>query len=106
LNRDIFLVNAAMNEDACPIRFFCGHPVDAQRRGEAFVAEAARLEVPEQADVVLANSFPMEADLRQSVKCLGNTLEACRPEGVMLGCVKCSDGLGRCFFLKKRCPTD
>ena len=40
-----------------------------------------RLDVPEQSDVVLTNSFPMDSDMRQSVKCVGNTLQACKPEG-------------------------
>ena len=104
LQREIFLVNAAMNEHARPTRFFCGDPVQAHRAGEAFVENMARLEVREQSDVVLASSFPMDSDLRQSVKCLGNTLYACKPEGVMMGCGRCEKGLGEMPLPKKTLP--
>lgn len=101
LGKDIFVVNVAMNEQAKPTRFFCGDPIKAHRAGEAFVENAARLKVSEQADVVLTNSFPMEFDLRQSVKCLGNTLYACKPGGVMMACAKAQVGLGEMPLPKK-----
>lgn len=60
--------------------------------------------MPQQADVVLANSYPMDLDLRQSVKCLGNSLYAAKPGGVLLGCVKCQEGLGEIPLAKKTLP--
>jgi nickel-dependent lactate racemase len=104
LRREIFIVNAVMNEDAKPARFFCGDAIIAHRAGEAFVEDLARLDVPEQSDVVLTNSFPMDSDLRQSVKCLGNTLEACKPDGVMLGLCRCEHGLGEMPIPPKTVP--
>ncbi len=104
LGREVFIVNAAMNEEAEPTRFFCGDPVKAHRAGELFIEEVAGLDVPEQADVVLTNSYPMEPDLRQSAKCLGNTLAACRPGGIMMGCLKCETGLGEMPLAKKTLP--
>ncbi len=104
VGRDIFLVNAALNEQARPTRFFCGDPIQAHRSGETFVADLARLEVPEQADVVLANSFPMDADMRQSAKCLGNSLFAVRPGGVLLGLARAENGLGEMPLAKRTLP--
>lgn len=104
LQRDIFIVNAAMNEHAQPAKFFCGDPVMAHRAGERFVADTVRLEVPEQADVVLANHFPMDADLRQAVKCMGNSLYASKPGGIMLGFARCVNGLGEMPLAKKTLP--
>ncbi len=104
LNKDIFIVNASMSEEARPMRFFCGDPIEAHRAGEEFVAGLLRLEVPEQADVVLTNSFPMDLDMRQSAKCLGNTLYACKPNGVMMGCVRAEHGLGEMPLAKKTLP--
>jgi len=104
LQRDIFLVNAAMNESAKPVKFFCGDPVEAHRMGERFVEDAVRLEVPEQADVVITNSFPMDADLRQSVKCIGNTLYASKPGGIMMGLARSVNGLGEIPLAKKTLP--
>jgi len=104
LGRDIFVVNAAMSELARPTRFFCGDPVQAHRAGEAFVESLVRLEVPEQADAVLTNSFPMDLDFRQSAKCVGNTLYASKPGGVMMGCLRCEHGLGEMPLAKKTLP--
>ncbi len=104
LRKEFFIINVAMSELAEPTKFFCGHPIKAHRMGEAFVERAASLEVPEPADVVLTNSYPMEFDLRQSVKCLGNTLYACKEGGVMMGCVKSEFGLGEMPLPKKTLP--
>jgi nickel-dependent lactate racemase len=104
LGKDVFVVNAAMNERGRPTRFFCGGPIRAHRTAQEFVQELARSDVPQQADAVLANSFPMDADLRQSIKCVGNSLYACRPGGVMLGCVRCEHGLGEIPIPRKTLP--
>lgn len=104
LGRPVFIVNATMNEQAKPTRFFCGDPIKAHRRATGFVAELAGIDVPEQADVVLANSDPMNADLRQSIKCVGNALYACKPGGVLMGCVYCEHGLGEIFVPKRSLP--
>lgn len=104
LNREIFIVNAAINENAKPSRFFAGDPVLAHRMGESFVEKTLSLKVPEQADVVIANSRPMDADLRQSVKCIGNTLYASKPGGVMIGMARAINGLGEMPLAKKTLP--
>jgi len=104
LDREIFIVNATMNERGELTRFFCGDPVAAHRRGVAFIREHLGLEVPEAADVVLANAYPMDSDLRQSIKCVGNTLYAARPGGVLLGCVRCEHGLGEIAIPSKTLP--
>jgi len=104
LRKEIFIVNVIMNEDFQPARFFCGDPVEAHRAGVALSREVAANAVPEQADVVLTNSYPMDEDLRQSAKCLGNALYACRPGGVMMGCVRCVGGLGEMPIPKVTLP--
>ncbi len=104
LGKEIFIVNAVMNEEARPTHFFCGDPVSAHRAGEAFVQDLVRLDVPEQSDVVLTNSFPMDSDMRQSVKCVGNTLQACKPQGVMMGFCRSENGLGEMPIPKKTLP--
>jgi lactate racemase len=104
LGKEIFVVNAAMNEQGRPINFFCGDPIQAHRSGESFVENLLRMDVPEQADVVVTNSFPMDPDLRQSAKCLGNTLYACKPDGVMMGFLRCEQGLGEMPLAKRTLP--
>jgi nickel-dependent lactate racemase len=104
LSKDIFVVNAILGPGNRPVRFFAGHPQAAHQAGVEYIRTRVRLDVPEQADVVLANSHPMDLDLRQSVKCLGNSLYAARPGGVLLGCVRCEDGLGEMPLAKKTLP--
>ncbi len=104
MNREVFIVNAAMNENARPVRFFCGDPILAHRAGEAFVEGSCRCDVPEQSDAVLTNSFPMDTDLRQSCKCLGNSMYACKPRGVMMACARSEQGLGEMPLSNKTLP--
>lgn len=92
--REVFAVNAAMNHDVQIVRFFCGDPVDAQRAGADFVRDHAECPVPELADVVITNSAPFDVDLRQGMKCVGNTVFACKPDGIVLAFVRCDEGRG------------
>ena len=104
LGKETFVINAVINEHGRPTRFFCGDPVQAHRSGESFVENLLRLDIPEQADVVVTNSFPMDLDLRQSAKCLGNTLYACKPGGTMMGFLRCEQGLGEMPLAKNTLP--
>ncbi|MBL9123509.1 MAG: hypothetical protein JNG90_07735, partial [Planctomycetaceae bacterium] len=94
VGREVFVVNAALTPTAAPVRFFCGDPVQAMRAGAQFVRAHTEVVVPERADVVIANSSPFDADLRQGMKCVGNTFFAARPGGAMLGFVRCTEGRG------------
>ena len=94
LQKEIFLVNAVLNPAGEVVRLFCGDPVEAFRLGADFVHHSSAVQVPEQADVVITNSRPFDADLRQGLKCFGNTLQACRPGGLILGFLYCAQGMG------------
>ncbi|MGC8605911.1 MAG: lactate racemase domain-containing protein, partial [Desulfomonilaceae bacterium] len=104
LRRDIFIVNAVMNERAQPVGFFCGDPVLAHRAGERFVENTSKINIPEQSDVVITNSFPMDSDLRQSVKCIGNTLNSAKPGGIMVGLARAINGLGEMPLARNPLP--
>jgi nickel-dependent lactate racemase len=94
LKKEVFAVNAVLNAEGRVVRFYAGDPRQVVRAGAAFLREHAEASVSEEADVVVANSRPFDADLRQGMKCVGNTLFACRPGGVMLGFVRCAEGRG------------
>jgi nickel-dependent lactate racemase len=94
LRQEVFLVNAVLNADGGIVRFFCGDLRQAFRAGADFVRRHAQVTVPEAADVVLTNSRPFDADLRQGMKCVGNTLYAARSGGVVLGLLRCTQGVG------------
>lgn len=94
LQKDIFLVNGVLNHDAEIVRFFCGDPLKAFRAGADFVQRSSAVVIDEPADVVITNSRPYDADLRQGMKCMGNALEAVRRGGLLLGLLYCQRGLG------------
>jgi nickel-dependent lactate racemase len=94
LGPKVFVVNVALNAAGDVVRCFCGSPAEAFAAGVEFVRRHAEVAVAEPADVVLANSRPFDADLRQGLKCIGNTLPAVRPGGLVLGCLRCREGRG------------
>jgi nickel-dependent lactate racemase len=94
LGREVFIVNAVLDRDRRIVSFFCGDSEKAFRAGAEFVRRHAKCSPPESADVVITNSRPFDADLRQGLKCIGNTLFAARPGGVVLGFTYCADGRG------------
>ncbi|HDH96754.1 MAG TPA: DUF2088 domain-containing protein, partial [Proteobacteria bacterium] len=72
LGKDIFIVNAIMNENLDVCRFVCGDPIEAHREGAKFVESLCAREIRELADVAIVASSPMNADLRQGMKCIAN----------------------------------
>jgi hypothetical protein len=94
LRQEVFLVNAVLNAKGEIVRFFCGDLRKAFRAGAEFVRKHAQAVIPEPADVVITNSRPFDADLRQGMKCVGNTLYAARPGGVVIGMLRCTQGIG------------
>lgn len=94
LGKEIHIVNALMNHDLELCRFVCGDPVKAQREGVLFCESLYGRPVPGQADVVVVVSNPMNHDLRQGMKCMGNVEPGVRQGGLILGLLECREGLG------------
>lgn len=94
LGKEIFIVNVVMNEALEICAFFAGDGVEAQRAGVKFSRSLTERPVAQQADVVIAVSNPMNADLRQSMKCIGNVQESVRPGGLLIGFLECRHGIG------------
>lgn len=94
LKKEIFLVNAVLNERVEIARFVAGDPVRAHREGLAVVRAMAAQRVEAPADVVIVLSDPMNADLRQGMKCIGNAEPSVKEGGVILGLLACKGGIG------------
>jgi hypothetical protein len=94
LRREVFIVNGVLNPEAKIVRFFCGDPRDAFQAGVDFLRQHTEITPAKQADVVITNSRPFDADLRQGLKCFGNTLHAARPGGALLGFLYCQQARG------------
>lgn len=104
LGKEIFIVNAVTNRRHDICAFFCGDAVRAQREGVALSRRIHGIPIPEPADVLFTSSRPMESDLRQSMKCIGNTLFAARPGGHILGFLRCERGIGDVDIPSKSLP--
>jgi len=94
LGKEIFIVNVVMNENLEICAFFAGDAVEAQREGVKFSRSLTERPIPQRADVVITASNPMNADLRQSMKCIGNAQESVLPGGLLIGLAECRHGIG------------
>ncbi|MDD4889586.1 MAG: lactate racemase domain-containing protein [Phycisphaerae bacterium] len=87
-----FAVQLMLDERHQPIAVSAGEPIAAQR---ALAAQGSRrfgVALPGLADLLVANSFPLEYDLWQGFKCIANTLFAARDGGVIVAMLKADHG--------------
>jgi len=104
LGKPFFIVNAIMNETAEICRFVCGDPIQAHRDGARQVAEMYRADLSELADVVVVAANPMNKDLRQSMKCIGNVEQCLKPDGLIVALMECREGIGDVSIPPKSLP--
>jgi lactate racemase len=94
LGKEVFLVNTVLNASQQIVRIFCGHPQLAHREGIQLARTIYAVPIPEPADVIITDSAPMDTDLRQSAKCIGNLLGAVKEGGTIMAFLRCSEGIG------------
>lgn len=94
LGKEVFLLNTVLNAEQQIVRIFAGHPQLAHREGIRLAREIYGVSVSEQADVLITDSAPMDADLRQGAKCIGNLLGAVKEGGTILAVLRCREGPG------------
>jgi lactate racemase len=105
LRKEIFVVNAVMNEALEICAFFAGDAFKAHREVDEFSRSLTEQPVAQQADVVIVASNPMNADLRQSMKCIGNVQKSVRPGGLIIGLIECRHGIGDVTMPRKSLPN-
>ncbi|MCX5850018.1 MAG: nickel-dependent lactate racemase [Deltaproteobacteria bacterium] len=93
IKKDIFSINIILDSDHNIIASFCGDPIKAHRAGVAFSYKTMGLPLKEKVDAIIVNSFPMEINLKQSMKCIGNSLSALKPGGIVMGFLKADRGV-------------
>ena len=91
---EVFLVNTILNPDKDIVRIVAGDPVAAHRQGVRTARRIHGVDIPRPADVVITGSFPMDLDMRQGAKALANVFPAVKPGGIIIGALKCDEGLG------------
>jgi nickel-dependent lactate racemase len=100
----MFLVNAVLDASQSVVRIVCGDGVAAHRAGVAVSAQIYGVRVAAQADVVIADSHPMDEDLRQGAKALANTIRAARRGGVQIILMRAQEGLGVMGLADRKLP--
>ena len=104
LKPPVFIVNAVLNGAQEVVKVVAGHPIQAHRAGVKVSARIYGVQVPAQADIVITDSHPMDSDLRQGVKALGNTVRAVKRGGVMITLVRAREGVGVFGLANKKLP--
>jgi nickel-dependent lactate racemase len=93
IDADIFCLNVALNAAGGIIGAFAGDPVAAHRAGVAFNQQVAGRHLDAPVDGIIVNSHPMDINFKQSMKCVGNSLPALRPRGVVMGFLRAERGI-------------
>jgi nickel-dependent lactate racemase len=94
LSAPVFVINAILNNHQQVVRILAGAPVETHRAGATVSAELYGVAIPHPADIIIADSHPMDQDFRQGVKALANTVRALKPGGVLITLVRAEEGVG------------
>jgi nickel-dependent lactate racemase len=104
LTMPVYIVNAVLNNALQVVRVVSGDPIAAHREGVKTSATIYGVSVPVPADLVIADSHPMDQDLRQGSKALANTIWAVQSGGVQIVLMRAIDGLGVFGLAQRRLP--
>ena len=104
LKPPVFIVNAVLNSSTEVVKIVAGDPILAHREGCLLSAAMYGVGVSRPADIVITDSHPMDQDLRQGVKALGNTVRAVRRGGVMVTLVRAQEGVGVFGLANQKLP--
>ncbi|TAM59630.1 nickel-dependent lactate racemase [bacterium] len=90
-----FCVNVTLNRNKQITGVFCGHYIEAHRRGCEFCRETAARPMPERFDVVVTTNggYPLDQNLYQSIKGLTAAMGIVKRGGTIVLACECSDGL-------------
>lgn len=87
-----FIINTILNPKLEIVDIVAGDPILAHRKGIGLAREMYGVEIHEQADVVITNSYPLDVNFRQTVKGIANTLFAAKENGVLVSFQHCRLG--------------
>ncbi len=93
IDADIFCVNVSLDGEGSITGCFAGDPVAAHRAGVEFNFNRVGVNIDHQVDGIIVNSHPMDINLKQSMKCVGNSLPALKPGGAVLGFLRAQRGI-------------
>ena len=93
LSGPTFIVNVVLDPALEPVAVVCGDAIAAHGAGVEIARSIYGVRLTHQADVVVTNAYPMDQDLRQAGKAILNAAGACKPGGLIIGFLRCEDGL-------------
>jgi nickel-dependent lactate racemase len=93
IRAEIFCVNVVLDHSRNVIASFAGDPVLAHRKGMDYNYHELGLHLDRQVDGIIVNSFPMDINFKQSMKCVGNSLPALKPGGAVMAFMRAERGL-------------
>ncbi|MDE2571713.1 MAG: nickel-dependent lactate racemase [bacterium] len=90
-----FCANVTLNRRMAITGVFCGHYLEAHRRGCDFCRETASRRLSERFDVVVTTNggYPLDQNLYQSIKGLAAAMGIVKKGGTIILACECSDGL-------------
>ncbi len=104
LGNKVWIVNAILNHCKEIVRVVAGDPIAAHRAGAEVSAKLNGVKISRPADVVIADSHPMDQDLRQGVKALANAIRAVKPGGTLVTLVRAEEGMGVFGLANRKFP--
>ena len=92
----LFMVNLVMNAQMQLHAIFSGHYLKSWEAGCALVNKIYQVDVPEQADVIVAScgGFPKDISLYQGTKTVDNVESGLKPGGTLILMIEAPDGGG------------
>lgn len=90
-----FVVNAVCDPRGRVTGIFAGDPVEAYREAADLARRVFGVEVPEQADIVIVDSFPKDNELWQAAKALYAAELMVRRGGVVILVSPCTEGVSK-----------
>jgi len=88
-----FIVNTVQDVEGHLLGVYAGHTVEAHRVAAQHAAKVSTVEIPELADVVVADAYPADIDIWQAVKGFFPAAQAVKKGGVIILLAACSEGV-------------
>ncbi len=93
------IINAVCDPDGNLIGMFVGDPVAAHRAGAELARRVYGIAIPEPADILVLDSYPMDIELWQGAKALYAGELAVKPGGVAILISPCPEGVSQTHHL-------
>lgn len=104
-----YIVNVILDEKKQIQAAFAGDPLLAHHAGCRYLESRCRATFWQKGDIVITSNggAPLDQNVYQTVKCMATAELVSRPDGVILVCARCQDGIGGEEFFRalKECSS-